>query len=113
MQGGAHGPHIRNNGGWVKYSFGCRGLGLWMGHLSPPAQTGSGQNLGGNSGKPTHGEDNSQSENHLLELSPYDIGVISPMTLAVHFMPLGVVPIPSGVSPIGGGLACEPAKRAQ
>ena len=67
VQGGAHGPHRAMTDG---SNIGRWGPESWVGHLGPPAQTGSGRSLGGKPGKPTHGEDNSQSKIIYWSFSP-------------------------------------------
>ena len=75
-----------------------RGSGSRVGHLGLPAQTGSGRSLGGKPWKTHPWRGQLPIHNHLLKLSPHNIGVISPTTLVLHPMPLGVVPHAIGVA---------------
>ena len=101
LYGGAHGTRVRNIGS--RSNIGRRGSGSRVEHFGLPAQTGSGWSLGGKPYKTLPWRRQLPIPNHLLEWSPYSIGVISYMAWVLHSQTIwSCLPTPSAFLPISG-----------
>ena len=131
MRGGAHGPRIRNNGGWVKYwsqRVGVAGGAPWPAGpnrkwAEPRGKTLENPPMEKTTHNPKsfigcispqlwsyHPHNWGVTSPNYLELPLHNIGIISDMTWVLHPKTLwSCLPRPSALPPIGGWLACKPA----